>query len=148
MIILKAMLGRTTSTAAAPVKNKGALLTPRSRWKTTGTERYAHIDFAPPQGVQDEARKGLEYRRQHGRGGTAVGVARARDLSGGKNISPSTARRMSSYFARHTVDKKGENWGNASDPSAGYVAWLLWGGDAGESWAAKLCRQLDAAEEA
>lgn len=107
--------------------------------------RYARINFRPPEGVRKAAARGLDLRRKHGRGGTEVGVARARDLSGGKRISPDTARRMASYFARHEVDKQGEGWGR---DSAGYIAWLLWGGDAGQAWAAKLVRQMDAADGA
>lgn len=91
--------------------------------------------FTPPEGVRSAARRGLKLRQEFGRGGTAVGVARARDLSNGKAIPLKTINRMVSYFARHEVDKKGENWGNSSNPSAGYIAWLLWGGDAGKSWA-------------
>ena len=110
--------------------------------------KYDHIDFRPPQGVQDEAAKGLEWRREYGRGGTEVGVARARDLSNGKNISPETARRMASFFARHGVNKQAEGWSPGDDgfPSAGRIAWALWGGDPGKAWSDKLARQMDAAD--
>lgn len=91
--------------------------------------------FKPPQGVISNAKRGLELRREFNRGGTPVGVARARSLSNGQGIPLETIRRMVSYFARHEVDKKGKDWGNASNPSAGYIAWLLWGGDAGKTWA-------------
>lgn len=97
--------------------------------------------FTPPQKVRENARRGLELRKEFGRGGTAVGVARARDLSNGKSIPLETINRMVSYFARHEVDKKGENWGNASNPSRGYIAWLLWGGDAGKSWANSIAER-------
>ena len=111
--------------------------------------RYDHIDFTPPAGVREEAQKGLEWRREYGRGGTAVGVARARDLSNGTNITPDTAKRMASYFARHEVDKQGEGWSPGQDgfPSAGRIAWALWGGDPGQAWASKLTRQMEAADE-
>jgi HK97 family phage prohead protease len=111
--------------------------------------RYDHIDFTPPSGVRDEAAKGLAWRSEFNRGGTAVGVARARDLSNGTNISPDTANRMDSYFARHEVDKQGEGWSPGEDgfPSAGRIAWALWGGDPGQAWASKLTRQIDAADE-
>ena len=113
-------------------------------------EKYDHIDFKPPAGVRAEAKKGLEWRDEYNRGGTMVGVARARDLSNGKNISPDTAKRMNSYFARHAVDKKGEGWSPGQDgfPSAGRIAWALWGGDAGEAWSGKLVRQMEAADKA
>jgi len=94
--------------------------------------------FKPPAEVQSNAKRGLELRAKHNRGGTAVGVARARDLSNGANISLDTIKRMNSYFARHEVDKKGEGWGV---DSAGYIAWLLWGGDAGWSWAKGILRE-------
>ena len=110
---------------------------------------YESIDFTPQKGVRDEARKGLEWRAEYGRGGTAVGVARARDLSNGRTISPDTARRMNSYFARHEVDKEGEGWSPGQDgfPSAGRIAWALWGGDPGQVWSAKLVAQMDAEDE-
>lgn len=91
--------------------------------------------FVPPQQVRDNAKRGLELRAEHNRGGTEVGVARARDLSNGRAVSLDTIKRMVSYFARHEVDKQGEGWGV---DSAGYIAWLLWGGDAGRSWATKI----------
>lgn len=43
-------------------------------------------------------------------------------------------KRMKSYFARHKVDKRAKNFGDDENPSAGYIAWLLWGGDAGRDW--------------
>lgn len=100
--------------------------------------------FVPPQAVRNNAKRGLELREKHGRGGTAIGVARARDLSNGASLSLSTIKRMVSYFARHEVDKKGEGWGS---DSAGYIAWLLWGGDAGRSWANGIARQQETKEK-
>jgi len=110
--------------------------------------RFDHIDFSPPDGVRAEAQRGLDWRDEYDRGGTEVGVARARDLSNGRNISPDTARRMASYFARHEADKDGEGWSPGEDgyPSAGRIAWALWGGDPGRAWADKLTKQMDAAE--
>ena len=110
--------------------------------------RYEHINFTPPVSVADEARRGLEWRREHGRGGTGVGVARARDLSNRATISPQTVRRMNRYFSRHQGDKKGKGYTPGPGfPSAGRVAWALWGGDPGRSWAAKLVRQMNAADK-
>jgi hypothetical protein len=37
---------------------------------------------------------------------TAIGLARARDLINGKQMSPKTVRRMLAYFTRHEVDKQ------------------------------------------
>jgi HK97 family phage prohead protease len=56
---------------------------------------------------------------------------------------------MASYFARHEVDKQGEGWSPGEDgfPSAGRIAWALWGGDPGQAWASKLTKQIEAADE-
>ena len=101
--------------------------------------------FVPPQEVRSNAKRGLELREKYGRGGTAIGVARARDLSNGAALSLDTVKRMTSYFARHEVDKKGEGWGV---DSAGYIAWLLWGGDAGWAWAKRIVREQESKEKA
>lgn len=100
--------------------------------------------FRPPAGAKAEARKGLEWRKEYGRGGTAVGVARARDIANGKALSADTIGRMVSFFARHEVDKKGKGWrpGSEGFPSNGRIAWALWGGDAGRSWANKIYKRL------
>lgn len=111
--------------------------------------KYAHINFKPTAAMAVEAKRGLEWRQEHGRGGTAVGVARARDLSNRANLSVDTVKRMNSYFARHEVDKKGSGFspGEEGYPSAGRIAWALWGGDAGQSWAAARVAQMDAADD-
>ncbi|RXR07594.1 hypothetical protein EPA99_05750 [Pseudoxanthomonas composti] len=105
------------------------------------------MDFTPPKGAAQAASRGLKLREAHGKGGTAVGVARARDLAAQTTLSPATVRRMVSYFARHEVDKQGKGWANRSDPSAGYIAWQLWGGDAGKRWAERLDQRMRKAEE-
>jgi HK97 family phage portal protein len=105
--------------------------------KSIAQKKYEDIDFTPPADVQEEAQRGLGWRKEHGRGGTVVGVARARDLSNGVAVSPETIGRMVNYFSRHTVDKEAEGFerGEEGYPSAGRIAWALWGGDAGERWA-------------
>jgi capsid protein len=99
--------------------------------------RFATVDLTPTDAMAAEAKRGLEWREKFNRGGTAVGVARARDISNKANLSPDTVRRMVSYFARHEVDKQGTGFSPGEDgyPSAGRIAWALWGGDAGASWA-------------
>ena len=104
--------------------------------------------FVPPQPVRDAAQRGLDLRREHGRGGTAVGIARARDLARGANISYDTIKRMNSFFARHEVDKKGKDWDNTERPSNGKIAWLLWGGDPGWAWAKRVIREQESKEKA
>jgi HK97 family phage major capsid protein len=103
------------------------------------------VDLQPTEAMAEEAQRGLDWREEFGRGGTEVGVARARDISNRKNLSPETVRRMVSYFARHEVDKQGEGFSPGEDgyPSAGRIAWALWGGDSGKSWANAKSKQLE-----
>ena len=60
------------------------------------------IDLRCPQIVADNAAKGLRLRKQFGRGGTEVGVARATELKNREKLAPSTIRRMVSPATRST----------------------------------------------
>jgi HK97 family phage portal protein len=102
------------------------------------------IDLKPTDSMANEARKGLEWRREFGRGGTMVGVARARQLANRQNLSPSTVKRMFSFFSRHEVDKRAQGFrpGEKGYPSNGRIAWALWGGDPGFSWARRKVNQI------
>jgi hypothetical protein len=103
------------------------------------------IDTTPTEGMVEEAKKGLEWRKEFGRGGTIIGVTRANQIVRKDKLSPSTVRRMKSFFARHEVDKRAEGFRSGEDgyPSAGRIAWALWGGDAGQTWSNKKVDQLD-----
>jgi len=99
--------------------------------------------FTPPADVAAAAKRGLELRAEQtpsNRGGTAVGIARAKQLANRDPVSLDTIKRMVSFFARHEVDKKGEGWGK---DSKGYQAWLLWGGDPGRRWAESIVRRTE-----
>jgi hypothetical protein len=100
--------------------------------------------LVPTAAMARNARKGLRLREEHGRGGTSVGVARARQLISRKPLSESVVRRMVSYFARHAVDRNAPGFGDQADTSAGYIAWLLWGGDEGRRWS--MARKKELAE--
>jgi uncharacterized short protein YbdD (DUF466 family) len=102
----------------------------------------ADIDLTPTEEMASNAARGLELREKHGRGGTAVGVARARDIKNRKNLSPDTVRRMHSFFSRHAGNETG------GEDDAGYISFLLWGGAAGRSWAKRKSAQLDKDENA
>jgi hypothetical protein len=99
--------------------------------------------YAPTQAMKNEAQRGLDWRKEFGRGGTEIGIARARDIVNGKNLPLDTVNRMVSFFARHEVDKKAEGFSPGEDgyPSNGRIAWALWGGDAGKSWSEKIANQ-------
>ena len=110
-------------------------------------KKYDGIDFTPPQSVRDAAIRALKKRAEQPpskRGMTAVGIARARDLSNGVTLSPDTIKRMVAYFTRHEVDKQGSTW---EEYGKGRQAWDGWGGDAGYTWAKKILAQMERADE-
>ena len=98
----------------------------------------------PTGGMKSEAQKGLDWRKEHGRGGTRVGAVRARQIVAGENLSDETVKRMFSFFSRHEVDKKAEGFSQGEDgyPSNGRIAWALWGGDAGYTWSRRLVEKM------
>lgn len=113
--------------------------------------KYDHIDFRPPEGARNQAKKALEWKDEHGdavKGGTAVGWTRARQLADGGEMSVETVKRMYKFFQRHEKNKainpeyKDEPWRDN-----GYVAWLIWGADEGKRWAEKLWSQMEEADK-
>ena len=120
--------------------------------RTAAPKKYDSIDFKPPAGVAEAAARGLDYRARatpSERGGltpaeasaqgVGSGVQRAVNLKNRDTISPEVIGQMVSFFARHEKNKgvdpeyRGEPWRDK-----GHVAWLLWGGDPGRSWAEKV----------
>lgn len=100
----------------------------------------------PTAEMRSEARRGLQWREEFNRGGTMIGVSRARDILNG-NLSTDSVRRMSSFFARHEVDKRATGFRPGEDgyPSAGRIAWALWGGDAGQTWSKTILSRMEKA---
>lgn len=118
--------------------------------------KYSHINFTPPESVAKAASRGLEYReKNNGKGGLSnkqaskqgigSGVQRAVNLKNRTQVSPETINRMVSFFARHEKNKNVEA-GEQPWEDKGKIAWELWGGDAGKSWANKIKAQMDAAD--
>jgi hypothetical protein len=109
--------------------------------------------FVPPEGVRSAARRGLELRRKHKRGGldtkqakkagVGSGVQRASDLASGDALSIETVKRMKNFFSRHSKYKEHHR----DKTSAAYISWLLWGGNAGQRWAESVVRQYEAKQK-
>lgn len=106
------------------------------------SSRLTEQQRTPPKAVADCAAHGLELRETHRRGGTEVGRVRALQLKNRQPVSDRDIKSIYSYFARHAVDKRSRYWGMKDKPSAGYIAWLLWGGDPGRDWIAGLREML------
>lgn len=113
------------------------------------------VDLKPTEEMAEFAARGLELREEHGRGGTEVGVARARDIKNRSNLSPETVGRMANFFGRHRVDLDAPAADPSHDeyPSAGVIAWMLWGGDpnnpddAGNGWSERKLEEIESARE-
>ena len=124
----------TASSAALELAN-GALSTLSIKVITASGRLYTI-----PSSVQEEAKKGLEWRKENKRGGTSVGLNTARTLARGGQIGIEKIRHIAKYFPRHEVDKKAKGYEPGEDnfPSNGRIAWALWGGDAGWRWAKNI----------
>jgi HK97 family phage portal protein len=112
----------------------------------TYEELTKQVNLKPTEEMAEEAQRGLDWRREFNRGGTSIGVARANQLVNRENLSESTVNRMKSFFSRHEVDKEAEGFRRGEDgyPSAGRIAWALWGGDAGFAWSKRKVDEINA----
>ena len=106
------------------------------------------IDLTPTQGMIDEAKKGKEWREEFGRGGTEVGLKTANMIINNE-LTPDRVTKMYSYLKRHEVDKEGEGFYPDQDgfPSAGRIAWALWGGDASVKFSERKRKEIVEEEE-
>ena len=105
--------------------------------------------YKPNKGMQIEAERAIKWKEEGRKGGTRIGLIRARQIMRGENLSYDTVKRMYSFFSRHEVNKKAEGFEPGEDgyPSAGRVAWALWGGDAGYSWSANIVERVKKEEQ-
>ena len=112
----------------------------------TYEELTKQVNLKPTEEMAEEAQRGLDWRREFNRGGTSIGVARANQLVNRENLSESTVNRMKSFFARHEVDKEAQGFRRGEDgyPSAGRIAWALWGGDSGFAWSKRKVDEINA----
>lgn len=88
---------------------------------------------AVPSFVSSNAKRGLKLLEYAGDGLKAQTVRDARSMASG-SITAEKVRRMAAWLARHESDLSSPDAGAYLDgtkdrPTAGQVAWLLWGGD-------------------
>ena len=111
--------------------------------------RRKNLSQFPRRFVREKFGRGGLTPQEAGKQGIGSGIARARDLVRGK-VSYSTVKRMKAYFSRHRGDKKtgpdsqGRRWGSDSNPTTGFIAHLLWGGDAGKRWSESVVNREEA----
>src|SRR5688572_23374703 len=88
----------------------------------------------PSEAMIAAAKRGLELAEAATDPAFEVMRARARKIADGKELSVSTVKRMATYFAEHSSDRQ-SGWGEPGNETPGFIAWQLWGGDAGKAWA-------------
>ena len=97
--------------------------------------------YKVPQSVKNNAKRGLEIRKSmppSQRGGTAVGVARAVQLSNNDYIDLETIKRMFSFLSRHAVDLQSKEFKEKGWKSKGGQAFLLWGSKSALEWTRRI----------
>lgn len=113
---------------------------------------------AVPEFVSSNAKRGLKLLEYSGDGLKPQTVLEARQMASG-TITANKVRRMAAWLARHSTDLNSPDAhayldGSKDRPTAGQVAWLLWGGDIGSDqrdrarlWAERKRDQLIAEGE-
>ena len=136
----------------ANIRDRIALLKTRATATILRLEK-ADASLTPPAGVRSAAARGLKLREKWKRGGLSnseasdqgigSGVQRAVNLKNGDAISLSTVKRMHAFFSRHGKNYRPDEKESDGGPTAGTIAWLLWGGNAGKSWAAGIVERVE-----
>lgn len=100
--------------------------------------------FLPPHGAVVNAELGLKLRQKYHRGGLSLkqasekgidsGITRAKQLLSQKPLPLEIIKKMA-RFNRHRKNFRPEIRLKDGGPTAGTIAWLLWGGDEGINWA-------------
>jgi hypothetical protein len=102
------------------------------------------VDLKPTAGMAEAARTGL---RLHNEGKSGDGlkpetVRRANIIAARQELTEDHVREMNAWFARHESDRR-PDWNKQGEETPGFVAWMLWSGDAGQQWSARKVEQLD-----
>jgi len=99
----------------------------------------------PTSGMAEDARRALDWRAEGHSGGEENTVQRARSIAAREALSAETIRRMHAFFSRNAQypTMNGFSPGDDGFPSPARVAWGLWGGDSGATWARTLVERMD-----
>ena len=113
-------------------------------------EEDSYNDY--PAAAKKNAQMAIDWKEKYGRdevpAGTPVGWARAHQLAKGEKISADTVKRMSAFNRHRKNSKISPEHKDTPWKDNGYVAWLIWGGDAGVDWAMEKSKEIDGMLEA
>ena len=108
-------------------------------------EERASVSLKPTAGMASAARRGLKL-HEDGKSGDGLKpetVARANKLARREEMNEDWVREMNAWFARHESASKSPGWDTPGSEKPGYVAWLLWGGNAAKNWSARKVKELE-----
>jgi hypothetical protein len=108
-------------------------------------EGRAAVNMRPTAGMASAARRGLRLHEQ-GKSGDGLKpetVARANRLAKREMMNEDWIREMNAWFARHESASKSPGWDTPGSEKPGFVAWLLWGGNAAKNWSARKVAEMD-----
>lgn len=127
-----------------PMANAGDVALSDGEMRNIAASVKSDERFSPPSGVREAMRRGLKWHEEgySGDGLRPQTVAEARSIANGESQSIDKLTRMRAWFARHQVDRAAKNR-EADKPTAGEVAWELWGGDAGKSWSESVMSRVE-----
>ena len=101
-------------------------------------------EFLPPKKAIENTKLGLYLHKKYNRGGLTPeqaeikgvdsGITRAYQIISNKPLSPEIIKKMAK-FNRHRRNYRPNITLKDSGPTAGTIAWLLWGGNEGINWA-------------
>lgn len=109
------------------------------------SENATGVDLKPTEAMASAAKRGLKL-HEEGKSGDGLKpetVARANKLARREEMNEAWVREMNAWFARHESASKSPGWNTTGDEKPGFVAWLLWGGDAAQSFAKRKVAELD-----
>lgn len=103
------------------------------------------VGLRPTAGMASAAKRGLRL-HEEGKSGDGLKpetVARANKIARREELTEDHVREMNAWFARHESASKSPGWDKAGEEKPGFVAWLLWGGNAAKNWAARKVAAME-----
>ena len=108
------------------------------------------MPYRPNKKMRDNATAALAHRKTlppSRQFGTAVGLARARDIKNNVALSKRTINRMRSFLARHRANYEKQKRLPRKDRGKAYWSYQLWGGAAAIAWTNDKLRRYERAGE-
>ena len=117
------------------------------------TELIKQENFSPPEQVSEAAKKGLALRERWQRGGLSVGEANRQGIGSGvttakllaekQSLSLEKIKQIKAFLDRHEKNYQPGKKMPDGGPTAGTIAYLLWGGPAAKTWTQAALAEIE-----